>query len=423
MSHVVLTRDGTNRRMERRVSMATSWPSGGQWMDPHAIPPHGLFRSKRAGVLVTEHTLLQVDVVFTALRIITTAILKMGDPLAYNQRLSESNWPYREYLSEQPAILTDTFGDMFQYDGRRRTIMSMALFNEAFWYVLTRDDLGYPSAIEVLHPAFMDVKRASDGGVLFQYGSGAARRELDRDNVIHIPFMAMPQARRALSTVEYMGVAGALAIAAAEFGSTWFSQGASPSFLLETDQKLGQVQAEQLAERFLIDHSGLANAHLPLVLDNGLKAKKVMASPDEAQYLQTLDYARSVIASWLGVDELVPNALQKQSPAPAHTAQERMQRFVTLTLAGYTVPLEEAYASMLPPGVKAAFLPDELTQPDPQFLAAEIEALRNTQVATINDLRSRYLGWAPLDDAAADAAITPLASNTSPQQTVSAPSD
>lgn len=423
-SHVVATRRG-DRLVEERASPGGLWAGGGGgygWTDPSAIPPPGMHQMQRAGVLVSAHSLLSLDVVFTALRIITTAVLKMGDPRAYTEDLSADNVPFRRWQKKQPAVLTETFGGVvFQYDGRRKTVMSMALLGEAFWYVLARDKLARPAAVEVLHPAYLEIKRTNAGTVEFWYGSGAKRVQLDPDDLIHIPFMSMPQALRALSPVEYVAVSGALAMAAYQFGSTWFSQGAAPSFILETDQKLGTAEVERIASKFVIEHSGLQSAHLPLVLDSNLKAKKVMAAPDEAQYLQTLEFARSVLASWFGVDELLPNALQRQAEPAAHTASEKMWRLLTLTLSGYTVPLEEVYSSMLPSGEKATFVSDELVQPDAQQLGELAERLRGSQSATINDVRTRLLHWPPLEDPAADQAIQPLASNTSPAQTESAP--
>ena len=398
-------------------------------MDPAAVPPPGFGQQQRAGVLVTQHSLLQVDVVFTALRIISNNIIKMGDPWAYRESLSPDNIPYRQYLPEQPSVLTDTFGGggqggrggaMMQCTGRDRTIWSMALFGEAFWYVLERDSRVRPSSLEVLHPAFIEVKEGPNGPE-FWYGTAADKQELDPDDVIHIPFKSMPQARRALSPITYAGVAGALAMAAYEFGATWFSQGAAPSFLLSTDAKLGQEEVARIADRFTIEHSGLATAHLPLVLDNGLKAEKVLSSPDEAQYLRTLEYARNVIASWFGLPlGLLGNALERQTPAPPHTSQEETMRFLQHTLSGYMVPLEEAHSGLLPKGVKAAFNEQALMQPDAQSLAMLVMNLRQSQTASVNDLRTRYLGWAPVDGG--DDPIAPLASNVAPSQT-QAPTD
>jgi phage portal protein BeeE len=379
------------------------------WSDPAAIPPPGLQQMQRAGVIVTEHTMLQVDVVFTALRVITTSILKMGNLRAYKDQLSPDNIPYKEFQAKQPSLLTNTWGGLFQYDGMRRSIMSMALLGEIFWYTLDEDDLAYARALEVLHPAFMEVKKGPE----YLYGTGVNKIKLDPDRVTHVPFMAMPQANRALSPVEYGAVSGALAMAAYEFGSTWFSQGASPSFLLQTERKLGQPEIDRIANKFMVEHSGLHSAHLPLVLDNGLQAERVLSSPDEAQYLQTLEYARSVIAAWFGLPPtMLPNALQRSTPPPAHSGQEEAQRLITYTLSGYMIPIAEAISNLLPGDEKAGWMEDELSKPDTQFLAQEIMALRNTQVASVNDLRVRKLHWPPSDDPAADEVLAPLASNT-----------
>lgn len=430
--HVVATRRG-NQVIEERSGLQT-FPSGYNMVDPSAVPPPGAMgHHQRAGVIVTAHSLMQVDVVFTALRIITTAILKMGDPRCYTEALSPDNTPYRKFAAKQPAILTDTFGGrMMQYDGRRRTIMSMGLFGEAFWYVLEWDSRVYPEALDVLHPAFMEIKDATPqdvaegnarnvGDPMYYYGSGVRRQLLDPDRVIHIPFMSMPQARRALSSIEYAGVAGALAMAAYEFGSMWFAQGPSPSFLLSTEQKLGQAEVDRIASKFAIEHSGLQSAHLPLVLDSGLKAEKVFSSPDESQYLKTLEYARNVIASWFGIPgSLLGNALERQTPMPPGTVEEETERFLQYTLSGYTIPLEEAYSKLLPEGQMVSFDDSQLVRPNTAALAELVMNVRQTQVLTPDEIRVEWFRRGPLPNGIGQNPMMPLASNTAPEQTEAA---
>ena len=269
----------------------SNFPYGGVGLlDPTAVPPPGMSQIYRAGVPVTAHSSLQTEAVFTAMRIITSSIIKLGDPRAYTTELSPENVPYRVWQETQPEILYNTFGPgQFQYDGRRRTVMSMGLFGEAFWHVLTRDRLGFPTALEVLHPLFMEVKVDKHGFPIFKYGSGTRKVELDPEDVVHIPFMSMPGGSRGLNSIEYGSVTIALALAAIEYGERWFSQGASPGFVLTTDNKLGRDELERVAEKFLIDHAGLPNSHLPLILDGGMKAQKIQSTPDEAQFLQALD--------------------------------------------------------------------------------------------------------------------------------------
>lgn len=144
-----------------------------------------------------------------------------------------------------------------------------------------------------------------------------------------------------------------------------------------------------------------------------------MSSPDEAQYLNTLEYSRQVLGQWWGIPaSKMPNALQKQNAPMPHARQEDQISFEIDTLSTYTVPLEEVHSALVPdPDVFAMFETDRLNEPDAQFRAMEIQALRTTQVAAINDLRVRRLGWAPLPDPQAYDALAPLASNTAPSQT------
>lgn len=404
---------------EAETRAATPTWSGGltgySVIDPAAIPPPGMGGNRNmAGVNVTPHHSLQVDAVFTSLRIISNAVIKLGDPMAYTQALDDSNWPYRKWVAEQPSFLTDTFGGGLQSEGRRQTIISMGLWGEAWWYVLEYTG-GYPTAVEVLNPALLNIKR-DKGKVIYKYGTGVDATELNRSKLIHIPHMSLPGSLRGLSSIEFAGVNYALALAALEYGARWFSQGASPSYILTTEQKLGQPEVERIADKFQVQHAGLTQSHLPLVLDSGLKAEKIQSSPDEAQFLQTLEYARSVIASYFGIPaSLLGNALQRLSPEPAHTVQEESIRMAQYTLSGYLTPLEEVYSRALPKGTKAAFDQTLIQQPDAQSLGMLLMNLRNTNSVSINEVRTRYLNLPPVEGG--DEVIAPLASNTAPEQT------
>lgn len=401
------------RLREQRSGSMVSWPNGYGLQDPSAIPPPGLYQMQRAGVPVTAHTLLQVDVIFTALRVLTNAVIKMGDPRAYTEAYTDDNWPYREWLNPQPQILTDTWAGQWQYDGTSRTVVSMALFGEAFWLTLTRDRLGFPTALEVLHPAFIEAKKNKKTGAQeWWYGSGINQVQLPNEDLTHIPFLALPGAPRGLNAVEYAGVSGALALAAMEYGQRWFAQGASPSFILSTEQKLGQEEVERIARKFLIEHSGLQASHLPLVLDSGIKAEKISSTPDEAQYLNTLEYARSVIAAWFGLPSHLVGGANDKGNVWGKTVQEQGFQLQDYTLSGYVVRLNEAYSSLLPKAQKAALDESFVARANAEDLAKEIMASRTTGTEPINEIRVHRLHRRPLPGG--DDLFAPLNSNTSP---------
>lgn len=405
--------------------MQTTWPATGyNFQDPSAIPPPGMYHLQRAGVVVNAHSLLSIDVVYTALRIISNNILRMGDLLPFTWGWSNDNIKYPQYIKDPRPILSNTFGGgglggqagtIMQCTGRDRTIWSMGLFGEAFWFILRDPEYGLPIGVEVLHPAFMEVEH-KEGKIRFTYGTGNNKIDLPAENVMHIPMKSLPGSRRSLAPTDYAGIAGALAMAAYEFGSSWFAQGQAPDFILTTDQKLGQEEVERIANKFMIRHGGLTQAHLPVVLDSGMDIKEAMIAPDKAQFLNTLDYTRQVVGAWFGIPpSKLGNALQRAPMTPPHVRQEEQVAFVQDTLTGYTFPLEEVHSALLPQNEFACFDEHKLTKPDAQFLAQMIQALRVTQAGSINDVRVRELGWGPVPGG--DDVLAPLASNTAPSQT------
>lgn len=404
---------------ERTVAGATPMGGAGIITDPAAIPPYPGYGRQIAGVPVNAESAMQVPAVFAAIRIICFTFGKMGNPYACTEALTDDNEPYDVRLAVQPQILTDTFagsaGGLLNYDGWNRTIASMALFGEAWWYDLESDRLMRPMAVEPLNPLWLDIKD-ENGERKYLYGIGSNQIVLDPQKLHHIPLLASAGGIRGLSGIRYAGVLMGLALASLEFGSLWFAQGQSPSFLLTTDQKLTEESAGALAERFLVKHAGLNQAHLPLILDQGLKAEKVMATPDEAQYNQTLTQSYESIAGWFGVPPYLLGIMTERGNAYGQGAtEEMMRRFCETCLSGYITAAEEALSRILPTGQCARFSKHKLISPDAQAMAALVTALRQSQVVTINEARVRYLGLGP--DPAGDDLLAPLASNTAPSQT------
>lgn len=392
--------------------MMVGQPNGWGWNDPAAIPPPGLFTQTRAGVPVTPHTALQVGVVHRALEVIVNSILSMGDPQAFRLAADRDRRPYRQFLWPQPSVLTQTWGGGWQTEGMTKTVISLALFGEFFWYVLERDKLGYPSALEVLAPMFLRVNRDRDTGLdVYEYGQGPDRQTLDPDDVIHVKGLTMPGARRGLSTMVYEAPSFALALAAMEYGSRWFSQGAAPSYLLTTEAKLGSDEVRRIAETFMVEHSGLQAAHLPLVLDSGLKAEKISSTPDEAQFLNTLEWARQEIGAYFGVPPHLLGSPGEHGGVWGKGIEEANFSLIDFTLSGYTTRLNEAFSSLLPRGQRAALNDRVLQRANAVDRAREVKEIRLGTVMTPNEVRRDYYDLPPIDGG--DVLDAPLASNIS----------
>ncbi len=383
--------------------------TSGAWSpDPAAIPPPGMANLAASGVPVTPRSMMTLDVVQTAVRVLQNAIIKMGNARGYKIGLDAQNRPYPMWLAQQPSILTNTWGDRFQFDGMARTVASLAVFQEAFWYELSYDYLQYPSALDVLNPAIMNVT-VTDGAKTYTYGLGKDKKVLDPERVIHIPGVTMPGGARGLSSIDYMNVSAGLALAALDYGSRWFAQGASPSYMLTTDAKLGQDAVRAIAQKFMVDHSGLVNSHLPLIVDSGMKPQKIQSTPDEAQYLGTLEYIRSVVGAYFGLPGHLLGGANDKGNVWGKTVQEQSFQLVDYTLSGYTTRINEGLSSLLPRGTWAALNEDVILRADAAGAAQETLADRTTGKRSVNDLRNRA-GLPPVEYG--DNVYAPLNSNT-----------
>jgi HK97 family phage portal protein len=120
-------------------------------------------------------------------------------------------------------------------------------------------------------------------------------------DILHFPGLGFDDATmRSMSVIQY-GARNAIgnAIAMDNYSGKFFENGAHPSIILNAPGKMTKEQIETLQAAFKNKYAGLENAHrIPLVLTEGLTAKEVSLSADDAQLLearkfQVLDVARA----------------------------------------------------------------------------------------------------------------------------------
>ena len=120
-------------------------------------------------------------------------------------------------------------------------------------------------------------------------------------DILHFPGLGFDDVTmRSMSVIQY-GARNAIgnAIAMDTYSGKFFENGAHPSIILKSDKKMDETQQNDLRNAFAAKYSGLDNAHrLPLVLTEGLDAKEISLSADDAQLLearkfQVLDVARA----------------------------------------------------------------------------------------------------------------------------------
>ena len=294
------------------------------------------FGRSAAGQTVNERTALQVTAVYACVRI-----------LARGKEMVPEH-PLYPLLHDEPNPEMTSF--IF-----RETLMGhLLLYGNAYAQII-RDGYGRVKWLYPLLPERMDVNRDKDGQLVYTYTrylddfGGKKRYEqvkLRPEEVLHIPGLGYD------GLIGYSPIAMAknaigMSMAAEEYGSTFFANGATPSGLLEHP---GVVKdPEKLRQSWHAQFSG-KNSHNVAVLEEGMTYKPMSISPNEAQFLETRKFQIDEIARIFRVPPHMVGDLEKSSFS---NIEQQSLEFVKYTLNPWVIRWEQAlHKALLLPGEK-----------------------------------------------------------------------
>jgi len=164
---------------------------------------------------------------------------------------------------------------------------------------------------------------------------------LEPSDVLHFPGHGFDGVR-SMSVIAY-GAKNAIgnALAMDDYSGKFFANGAHPSMIIEAPAKMDSPQVAQLQESFGRKYAGNENAHrLPLVLTQGLKAKEISLSAEDAQLLEARKFQVVDIARAFGVP---PHMIGETSGSSAVGAgyEQQARDFVMHTLRLHLKRLEQ----------------------------------------------------------------------------------
>lgn len=175
----------------------------------------------------------------------------------------------------------------------RRAVIQNAMTRGNQFNRVKRDEFGQIRRILPIQPGYTQVRWTPEGEPFFDVSLGTGTlRNLSFQDVLHIAY------RAGNDGAEYGGVAGrsplemhreslALAIAAERFAAKFFANGARPSVVIETDQKMpnDEVAARVRAslERAM---SGVDSAFKIAVLEMGLKLREIQIKNSDSQLIE-----------------------------------------------------------------------------------------------------------------------------------------
>ncbi len=242
------------------------------------FPPRQGGGRSTAGQRVTVSTALTLSAVWSCVMLRADLLSTM--PLDLYRKLP-GGVPYQ---ISKPPVLTTPGGDrMYLEEWLFASQVSLDLRGFSAGIVVARDGLGYPRQIELQNPDTVTYGRLSSGAMGYRVngkGVDTAHLWLERAN-------SFPGQPLGLSPIAFAASSVGVALAAQTFGAEWFANGATPSAVLTSDQKIDSTQAKTIKQRFV---EAIGNRREPLVLGQGLTYSQISVAADESQFLATMKY-------------------------------------------------------------------------------------------------------------------------------------
>ena len=287
--------------------------------------------SSTAGKRVNERSAMQMTAVYSCVRILSEAVASLPIHVyKYNDSGGKEkalDHPLYFLLHDEPNP------EMTSFVFRETLMTHLLLWGNAYAQII-RNGKGEVVGLYPLMPDRMRVDRDENGQLYYEYnlssddaptmkGSAVVLKPSD---VLHVPGLGFD------GLVGYSPIAMAknaigLAIAAEEYGSKFYANGAAPSGVLEHPGTI--KDPSRVRESWTQTFGGSANANKIAVLEEGMKYTPISISPNEAQFLETRKFQINEIARIFRVPPHMVGDLEKSSFS---NIEQQSLEFVKYTL-------------------------------------------------------------------------------------------
>jgi HK97 family phage portal protein len=360
-----------------------------------------------AGERIDEWSAFGVSAVISAVSLLADSVASM--PLR-TFKIVDGN---RQAI-ELPAIIKQPDIDSNEYELVHQIVASMALHGNAYIH-LDRDRSGNIIGLVPLHTYQMQVLPTGDqiGRKYLHLGN-----EIPAEDMIHLRWFTPPQSLVGVSPLIQSRNLIGIAMAMDRHLGQFYAEGATPSSVLETDQKLTNEQARILKNTWSDTHR---RHRKPAVLSDGLKWRPITTSAADQQMIETREQLIRDIARIFRI----PAHLILASGGDTQTYQNVEQaslNFLTHTITPWLRRVEIGLSRVLPAGTDIAFdtssllRTDAITRAKVNMLNVQMGARTPNEVRQIEGLEP-YEGGDEFNQAlngtvTAGGAIEPLGSDS-----------
>jgi len=247
------------------------------------------FGTSGSGKPVNAKTAIQVSAVYACVRVIAETVASL--PFAVFE-LDKSgsqkaiDHPLYRVLHDEPNP------EMTSFIWRETMLTHLLLWGNSYNQIL-RAGRGSIIGIYPLLPDRMEVDRDDKGNLTYTYSTTNGQTvKLRTEDVLHIPGLGF-DGIMGYSPIAVERNAVGLSIAAEEFGSKFFSNGATPSGILTHPNTVKNPKA--LRESWTEAYGGSSNSNRVAILEEGMTFTRISMPNNEAQFLETRKFQVSEI--------------------------------------------------------------------------------------------------------------------------------
>lgn len=234
-------------------------------------------------VLVTRDTAMGLPAVGRAISLVSETIanlpIQVFEGRGANKRLREDTWQFR-LLSELPGM-----GDFTIFDFISDLNACLEASGNAFVQKVKAG--GEVVALIIIDPNRVRVGR--DGGEKrFEvFDTDGKMQRYSSSTILHVRGFTVSGADIGLSPISLHRMKIGQMVASDEYIARFYGQGMGKKVAIEVPGQLKKDDAQDMKDTFVANHSGLANSHLPAVLQNGAKLSDFGMTLEDAQYAES----------------------------------------------------------------------------------------------------------------------------------------
>lgn len=278
-----------------------------------------------AGVSVTEHTALRNSAVWAAVGLVSDDVSSL--PLMLYKRLDNGG---KQKFDTHPLyrLLHDEPNPEMSSMVFRRTMQAHVLIWGNGYAEIERDGAGRPVYLWPLEPERVRHDRDRAGNVIYRVGSpNGGEAVIPAADMIHLVGRSHDGSVGS-SLVQHARESIGLALAAEQFGSTFFGNGATFGGVISfKGPKPPEMSETGYKESLEARHQGVKRAHKLLALYNDAQYKETGVEPNSAQFLETRQFQILEVCRWF---KLPPHKLAHLSDATfSNVEQQNVDYFVS----------------------------------------------------------------------------------------------